>query len=77
MVAANYVPEAIAEQVKQFARRLAPEIAVGVMDFEGLRSFAGHGIERFNSERPRAGNLPSRGLVRPLHSFFPISINGC
>ena len=61
IVVANYVPEAIAEQVKQFARRHAPEIAVGVMDFEGLRSFAGHGLERFNSERPRLGNLPSRG----------------
>jgi hypothetical protein len=33
IVVGNYVPEAIAEQVKQFARRHAPEIAIGVMDF--------------------------------------------
>src|ERR1700676_5438335 len=59
IVVANYVPESVALQVKQFARRLAPDIAVGVMDLEGLRSFDGHGLERFNSEMPRARNAIS------------------
>jgi hypothetical protein len=57
---ANHIPEPVALQVKRFARRHAPDIAVGVMDLEGLRSFEGHGLERFNSERPRARNAISR-----------------
>jgi Restriction endonuclease len=61
IVVANYVPESVAEQVKQFARRHAPDIAVGVMDFEGLRAFEGHGLERLNSERPRARKVVSPG----------------
>jgi hypothetical protein len=60
IVVANHIPEPVALQVKRFARRHAPDIAVGVMDLEGLRSFEGHGLERFNSERPRARNAISR-----------------
>src|SRR6266850_626422 len=39
IVVANYIPQSVADQVKRFARRHAPDMAVGVMDFEGLRSF--------------------------------------
>jgi hypothetical protein len=65
MVVANYIPESVAEQVKQFAREHAPDIAVGVLDLEGFRSFAGHGLERFNSQRQRGPNLrlSSRGPI--------------
>ena len=67
IVVANYVPESVALQVKQFARRHAPDIAVGVMDLEGLRSFDGHGLERFNSETPRARNAisPANRVASP------------
>jgi hypothetical protein len=77
IVVANYVPESVALQVKQFARRHAPDIAVGVMDLEGLRSFDGHGLERFNSETPRARNaispanrVPSRQLFSDLNQWM-------
>ena len=53
IVVANYIPESLAEQVKRFVQQYAPDIGVGVMDFEGLRLFAGHGLERLNTERPR------------------------
>ncbi|PYU60037.1 MAG: hypothetical protein DMG55_12075, partial [Acidobacteria bacterium] len=45
IVVANLIPESVALQVKKFARRHAPDIAVGVMDLEGMRSFDGHGLE--------------------------------
>jgi len=61
IVVANYIPESVAEQVKQFARLHAPGIAVGVMDFEGLRSFEGHGLEGLNSDRPKASKVVLRG----------------
>jgi hypothetical protein len=63
IVVANHIPESVALQVQRFARRHAPDIAVGVMDLEGLRSFDGHGLERLNSERPRL-----RNVVSPAHS---------
>jgi hypothetical protein len=67
IVVANYIPESVAEQVKQFARLHAPGTGVGVIDFEGLRSFEGHGLERLNSQRPRARNivLAGHGAVSP------------
>jgi hypothetical protein len=67
IVAADYIPESVAEQVKHFAREHAPDIAVGVLDREGFRSFAGHGLERLNSEQSRGRNLhlSSRGPSSP------------
>lgn len=70
IVVANYIPESIALQVKKFARRHAPDIAVGVMDLEGLRSFDGHGLERFNSERPSAGSAISPANRVPSPQLF-------
>ena len=70
IVVANYVPESVVLQVKQFARRHAPDIAVGVMDLEGLRSFDGHGLERFNSETPRARNAISPANRVPAPQLF-------
>jgi hypothetical protein len=61
IVVANFIPELAAEQVKHFAREHAPDIAVGVLDLQGFRSFAGHGLERFNSEPRRGGNLVLQG----------------
>jgi hypothetical protein len=70
IVVANYIPDFVALQVKQFARRYAPDIAVGVMDLEGLRSFDGHGLERLNSERPRARHAISSANRVPSPQLF-------
>jgi hypothetical protein len=70
IVVANHIRESVALQVKQFARRHAPDIAVGVMDLEGLRSFDGHGLERFNSERPRARQALSAANRVPSPQLF-------
>jgi len=51
IVGANRIPNSIAEEAKQFMRERAPEVAVGVVDLEGLRLFAGHGLERLSSSR--------------------------
>jgi hypothetical protein len=70
IVVANHIPESVAMQVKKFARRHAPEIAVGVMDFEGMRSFEGHGLDQFNSERPRGRNALSPANRVPSPQLF-------
>jgi hypothetical protein len=58
VVASRYIPESVAEQVKQFAVSHAPNVGIGVIDSEGFRLFRGFGLEKFNSERaahPRLG----------------------
>jgi hypothetical protein len=53
IVGANRIPDSIAEEAKQFMQECAPEVAVGLVDLEGLRLFAGHGLESLNlSRRP-------------------------
>jgi hypothetical protein len=51
IVGANRIPDSIAEEAKQFVRERAPEVAVGILDLEGFRSFAGHGLESLSSPR--------------------------
>jgi hypothetical protein len=51
IVGANRIPNSIAEDAKQFMRERAPEVAIGVVDLEGLRLFAGHGLESLSSSR--------------------------
>ncbi len=70
IVVANHIPESVALQVKKFVRRHAPDIAVGVMDLEGMRSFDGHGLEQFNSERPRAKSAISPANRMPSPQLF-------
>jgi len=65
IVGANRIPNSIAEKAKQFMRERAPEVAVGVVDLEGLRLFAGHGLEWLSSSRRpqselRAPNVRAR-----------------
>jgi Holliday junction resolvase len=45
VVAARRVPASVADHIKQFAERHAPDVAVGVIDAEGFRSFVGPGLE--------------------------------
>lgn len=65
IVAANRIPESVAEDAKQFMRERAPGVAVGLLDLEGLRLFAGHGLESLSSPRHpqraiRAPNMRAR-----------------
>jgi hypothetical protein len=71
IVGANHISDSVSEEAKEFVRKRAPEVAVGLLDFEGLRSFAGHGLEDLSSERrPRNDlSLPNlRGRAPQLFS---------
>jgi len=45
VVAARRVPVSVAEHLKHFAERHAPDVAVGIVDAEGFRLFVGPGLE--------------------------------
>jgi hypothetical protein len=53
VVAAKHIPASVAEQVKQFAERYAPEAGVGVIDAEGFRAFVGPGLEGLDAKPAR------------------------
>lgn len=53
VVAARRIPPAVVDQLHGFAARYAPDVAVGVVDFEGLRAFSGPGLEGLNVKPPR------------------------
>jgi hypothetical protein len=53
VVAAERVSPSVAEEVKQFGAQFAPETGVGIIDAQGLRAFAGHGLEVLDAQPPR------------------------
>ncbi len=53
VVAAKRIPASVAEHLKQFAARHAPEVGIGVIDAEGFRLFAGPGLEGLDAKPPR------------------------
>jgi hypothetical protein len=68
VVGANRIPDSVAEQLKEFARQHAPDVAVGIIDSEGFRDFQGFGLERFSEKRsvpPSVGSFPQTSL--PVH----------
>lgn len=74
IVGANRIPNSIAEEAKQFVRERAPEVAVGILDLEGLRSFAGHGLESLNSATRAQSNLRApKAPPRPPQLFSDLN----
>ncbi len=53
IVVAQHIPESVVKPAEEFARRYAPDVAIGLVDLGGWQSFTGHGLERLNSEGPR------------------------
>ena len=61
------MPASVADQIQQFAQLYAPDVAVGVIDGEGFRSFAGPGLEL--DARPRRSAI-ERVLPPHLPDLF-------
>jgi hypothetical protein len=70
IVGANHIRNSVAEEAKDFVRKRAPEVAVGLLDLEGFRSFAGHGLESLSSERQPAKSVPSQKLRARAPQLF-------
>jgi hypothetical protein len=74
VVAANRIPNSVAQQLKEFASQHAPDVAVGIIDLEGFRAFQGFGLERLNAERVVPLSLASFPQSRlPLHLFSDLN----
>jgi len=73
VVAAGRVPASVAERIKQFAERNAPDIAVGIIDAEGFRVFVGHGLEILNAKPPRRAGNHVASAQRLPHLFSDLN----
>lgn len=51
VLASGHVSDSLAEDIKDFAVRNAPDVGVGVIDAGGFRRFVGHGLEALDAER--------------------------
>ncbi len=70
IVGANRISDSVAEEVKQFVRERAPGVAVGVVDLEGFRLFAGHGLESLNSPRRANSEVHPQNLRARAPQLF-------
>ena len=52
VIIAPRIEDSVAEELRHFVRAHAPDVALGVIDSEGLRRFWGEGLEDLNAERP-------------------------
>lgn len=63
VVAARRIPASVAGHLMQFAQRHAPAVAIGVIDVEGYRSFAGPGLSGLDAKR----SVGARAVKNPQH----------
>ena len=60
VIAAPHIPGPVISAIREFAHEHAPDVAIGLMDSGGLRSFIGPGLESLNAEsRPAAMRVVS------------------
>jgi DNA-binding MurR/RpiR family transcriptional regulator len=72
VLASAQVSDSLAEHVKNFTLRNAPDVGVGIIDAAGFRRFAGHGLETLNVERSRAIEGPPKE-VSPANLFSDLN----
>jgi hypothetical protein len=70
IVVAARISESVAKQAQEFMKERAPDIAIGLLDFEGFRSFAGHGLEFLSSERRQGSTVSSPKLRSRASQLF-------
>ncbi len=74
VVAAPRIAPRAAKQILRFAHEYAPGVAVGVLDFEGLRLFAGPDLESLVAPLPHSPALASRlPQPEPVHLFTDLN----
>jgi hypothetical protein len=71
VIAASRIPESLLPAILKFAHDYAPDVAVGVLDREGLCSFSGPGLESLNAPHARPvkrSAVPMRASASQLFS---------
>jgi hypothetical protein len=69
VVASPRISDVAVKEIRRFAEAYAPNVAVGVLDLEGLRAFVGRGLEALNAPRPRANAAVVSSRESSSHLF--------
>jgi hypothetical protein len=73
VVAAPKISRKAAEQVMEFAKNYAPDAAVGVIDFEGLRIFRGPHLAELSAQPRSQPSMFSRSSRESRHLFSDLN----
>jgi hypothetical protein len=74
VVMAPRIEDPVADQLREFVLLHAPDVSLGVIDFEGLRRFWGQGLEGLNSDRPpEMSEKPYSGDESAGHLFSDLN----
>jgi hypothetical protein len=75
IVAAPRIPDSLAGELRQFAARYAPDVAVGLVDLEGFRAFEGPALQALNAERSEIAydKLSGRSSEPSAHLFSDLN----
>lgn len=69
MVVGRTIPQRVANQVKAFVHKYAPDVAIGLIDSHGLREFSGVGLGTL-AQSPSMPAKVSRSVApKPVHLF--------
>jgi hypothetical protein len=70
IVAANRIPHQIWEESLRFAAEYAPNVAIGLVDLEGFRAFAGPDLKALNARRVEAPRQVSAAVHERSAQLF-------
>lgn len=74
VIMAPRIEEPVVDQVREFALSHAPDVALGIIDFEGLRRFWGPGLDGLNSDHPpEMSEKPYSGEESAGHLFSDLN----
>lgn len=73
VVAAPHISEGAAKRVLEFAKHYAPDTAVGLIDFDGLRLFRGPHLEGLNAEAPPKALITATSARISGHLFSDLN----
>lgn len=73
VVAAPHISQGAAKRVLGFAEHYAPDVAVGIIDFDGLRVFRGPRLEGLNAETPPKAPVTSASARVSGHLFSDLN----
>ncbi len=73
VVAAPRIGKAVADALQSFARDHAPDVAVGLLDRQGLRCFVGPGLDELNVQPKPSGPRADRASQSAVHLFSDLN----
>lgn len=73
VIAADRIPASVTDHLKLFAEHNAPDVAIGIMDADGLRSFVGPGLEGLDAEPSRSSVAEISSPNRPPDLFSDLN----